>query len=212
MSSNKHNNPRAWAAGALILASVLAGCTNGDDNNDPPPEPTGTETTEDPTDDPTTEEPTDDPTLSEQDQQIADAREFLDEAHRVESEVANQGYEGWQETLFPYYANAPDHWADLEVAYGYLEDEGEYTEGATQVVSAEATEYREDTSGAGQSVIEFRLCIDPSEVTVYDAQGSEVEDGTRAGAHQVDASVIAQPDSDLGWSYTDVTPEPEESC
>ncbi len=124
-------------------------------------------------------QPSPSPTTPEQikAQNIADAKARLDKYYETTARVANNGYDGWRETLVPYWGSFAIRDA-MGVAYTRSADAGQYTTGAARVESARATSY---TGGEpGYEVVGLEVCADFSEVRTFDAAGDEVE--RKAGA------------------------------
>ncbi|MGC0252670.1 hypothetical protein [Pseudactinotalea sp. Z1748] len=207
VTTRKRRNTWAAALGALLLTVGLAGCNNEEPN---PPEPTDDEPTQttNPAEDAIEEEPADDPEppeeLSEEDQNIEDARDVLTDYFRVAAEVANDGYETWRERLEPFWGSSPVRQAQESVMLE-AQESGQYTEGAVRVVSATATEYTPDTTGGGGEMIRFDVCTDSSDVKVFDGEGNQADqpDQTRAAT---DVLMHRQGDEEQRWTIREFTP------
>ncbi|MEL7976847.1 hypothetical protein AAG589_13375 [Isoptericola sp. F-RaC21] len=158
--------PRALAAATfgLALVGAVAGCGEGAAAGPPPAssEPA----------------PSPSPSLSESEQleqqNVQDVRTALDEYYALASQVANDGYDGWEE-LRQFWSS--DQWESLSVAYQGSEKDGLSTEGTTLVDGMTVASYEAGDGEPGYERMVVDLCVDASGSTPLDADGSPVPRG-----------------------------------
>lgn len=75
------------------------------------------------------------------------------------------------------------------------------------------TEWIEDPNGNGVDKVSFDICVDPSGVTSYTADGEPLE-GSQVSTtpYLVEATVMGQPESTLGWSFSAETQHLDTEC
>ncbi len=208
ISHRAHRTVVALATAALTLAA----CAPGDD---PTPVPTPT-----PTSPPTTEPPTADPSTSDaptyEEVQIADAREFVIESYEVAGAIGNDGFENWEARIYPYYSGVSTDsklWQLLSQSFEEYAAEGIVIEGATEVVSADVTEWEEDPTGEGFDTVVFDVCLDSSSVVFRNSDGTESSDYSSPDhRYPAEIEVMGQPGTDLGWSIMEQIADATSSC
>ncbi|WP_154793239.1 hypothetical protein [Occultella kanbiaonis] len=192
---------------AVAATMGLAACDPADVNPTPTPTTGTTETTTRPT------EPSTEPSLNYEDLQIEAAEAFVIDFYAVAAEVANNGYEGWQERMFPYYAGNLELWEQRSTGYERNDEEGGFTEGATEVVTITATDWVEDPTESGFDTVTFTMCLDSRSVIAFDEAGNVRTDRTTPDhPYPATAVVMGQPETDLGWSLMDLVADGEAEC
>ncbi|CAM3422336.1 hypothetical protein OCAE111667_09185 [Occultella aeris] len=192
---------------AVTATMGLGACDPADVNPTPTPTTGTTQTTTPPT------EPSTEPPLSYEDQQIAAAEAFVIDYYVVAADVAHNGFEGWQERIFPFYAGNLELW-DVR-STGYQEDEaaGIHTEGATEVVSITATDWAADPTESGFDTVTFTMCLDSRSVVTFNEDGSPRTDRTPVDhPYPATALVMGQPETDLGWSFMELEADGPAEC
>lgn len=206
------NRHRPTLSALIACAGIMLALTACDSNSGPGPETdTATVTTDPATTDPSPTET--EITADYQQQQIDAASQFVIDSYAAGSEVANNHYRGWREEILPYYQGSDEliaRWiATLEAA----EASGYYSEGETVVKTLTATDWVEDPNGTGLDSVSFDICVDPSGVTTYTADGDPVDESqVSTTPYLVEATVMGQPESTLGWSYSAETQHLDTEC
>lgn len=197
---------RAIAALTLGAALLLAACTDTAPGNEsttnPTPEPTTAE--------PTTPEPTEEPTtLSEQDQNIQEAKDTVLTYYELSDEVANRGFEDW-EVLLPYWGHPDIANPQSSLAQDRLEA-GQYTEGRTAITSITVLEYTPDPTDSGGEQVRLEFCTDARNVTMFDADGTPTEFATPGPDTFVTELKLQHIDGER-WTFIRRTPRVDEPC
>lgn len=182
------------------LTATTSACT-------PTPEPTPSATTT-PTTSTTT--PTTTPSLSEQDQNIADAKNAYLAWVAAYDAAAQAGFvdRGLFEALLSL-TGAGDARTDIVSTQATFEEFGLRQTGETVVKSIVATGYQEDASGAGMDGASFRACVDLSAVDFVYSDGTSSSSGDYRGPRNVYVSTLKQ---DSGWVVQRAEARPEERC
>lgn len=107
---------------------------------------------------------------------IDDAKARLVEYYETTASVANNGYDGWKQALVPFWGSFEIRDA-MGVVYTRSAEAGQYTTGAAEVESAEATSYI--AGSGGYEEIGLEVCVDYSAVRTFGPDGREIE--RRAG-------------------------------
>lgn len=196
------------AALAAALGLTLAACDPGDPD---PTDTTGT-TTEPATTAPSTT-PSAEPSLTYKDEQIASAQAFVEAYYAEVSAVGNDGYEDWEDRLQPFFYGDPDLWTDdVRVGWELLSSRGGYSTGPLEVVSARATDWKEDPTESGFDVVSFDVCLDPSGQIDFDDDGEQLDQQPQNTPYLSTVTVMGQPDSELGWSFTEYDEDLDATC
>jgi hypothetical protein len=103
---------------------------------------------------------------------IADAKARLVEYYDTTAQVANSGYQGWRQTLVPFWGSFAIRDA-MSVAYTQNANAGQYTTGAAEIESADVTSYK--GADGGFEEIGLEVCVDFSDVRTFEADGDPVE-------------------------------------
>lgn len=151
------------------------------------------------------------PTTPEQIKQknIADAKARLVEYHEATARVANNGYNGWEDELLPFWGR-PQIWQPMSDLFeGYRRD-GRYTTGAATVESMEVAGYRDDKSGFED--VTLNACVDFSRVTNFDSKGREIERAQGAPVRYILTYVMRHQGAEGAWTVHQETPETERAC
>ena len=197
----------AILATAAALMFALAACDPG--NPDPPP--TSSTSSEAHTTEPSTPATTE-PSATYKDEQIASAQAFVESFFAQATAVQNDGYDDW-ESLRDYFLGDPDLWsASIEPVWSALASRGGSTTGMFVVVSAEATAWEEDPTGDGFDSVSFDVCLDTSDMVDLDENGDEREVQPQDQAYLATVTVMGQPDSELGWSFTEYEEDLDATC
>ena len=158
--------PRVLAAATigLALTGLLTGCSDGAAADAPRPS--------------TTPSPSPSASLSEaervEQQHTEDVRATLDDYYALSSQVANDGYDGWEE-LRQYWSS--DQWTSMSAAFRGSEEDGLSTEGTTVVDGMTVTSYEAGDGEPGYERMAVDLCVDASGSTSLDAAGSPLPRG-----------------------------------
>lgn len=205
--------PHRPAVSALLAcAGMMLALTACDSDPGPGPETdTATATTDPATTDPSPTET--ETTVDYKQQQIDAASQFVHDRYAVGSEVANNRYEGWREEVLPYYQGSDELTARWIATLEAAEASGYYSEGETVVKTLTVTDWVEDADGNGLDRVSFDICVDPSGVTTYTADGEPLE-GSQVSTTPflVEATVMGQPESTLGWSFVAETQHLDTEC
>lgn len=197
----------ATAALAAALGLTLAACDPGE------PDPTPTTEVETTPTEPTTTDPSTEPSLTYEDGQTAAAQEFVEAYYATVSAVGNEGYEGWEDRLQPFFYGDPELWTgDVRVGWEALASRGGYTTGGIEVAGARATDWQEDPTESGFDTVSFDVCLDPSTLVNLDDSGNELDSQPQDTPYLAAVTVMGQPDSELGWSFTDYSEDLEATC
>lgn len=205
-------NPTLLERAALCLSAValtlaVAACDPGD----PDPTPTTPTRTQPPTTDPSTPTSTE-PSASHKDEQIASAQAFVESFFAEATAVRNDGYEDWQ-SLRDYFLGDPDLWnTSVEPVWSALADRGGHSEGEIAVVSADATAWEEDPTGEGFDSVSFDVCLDTSSLVNFDENGTELDQQPQDEPYLAAVSLMGQPESELGWSFTEYDEDLDAAC
>ncbi|MEL7975756.1 hypothetical protein AAG589_07810 [Isoptericola sp. F-RaC21] len=106
---------------------------------------------------------------------IDDAKATLIDYYETGSEVANNSYEDW-DRLQEYWGN-PDVATPLASLYESEKQAGNYTKGATKVISMNVTDYVDDPTDSGAEKVSIRACVDTTGTTAFNKDGSRSEGG-----------------------------------
>lgn len=163
---------RRMMAGGLVVMVVsvaLAGCHSGEPKVtwSPPPDTAPARTA------PTTAEPSPTPTLTQEQQDITDAKAAYVNFYAMFDEVAQDHFHGWDAKLRPLASGS-----SLEDARQYIlgnEAEGNYQEGQTKVGSMTAT-YHSDPTGQGMEQVDLHGCVDSSATKLIGPSGNVITD------------------------------------
>ncbi|GAA1863449.1 hypothetical protein [Myceligenerans crystallogenes] len=109
--------------------------------------------------------------MSLKEKNIAEAKERLVEYYATTAEVANDGYRDWERKLYPFWGKLSVGAAKGE-AYQLAKQSGNRTEGAAEVVSMDATDYRPFEPGSEE--VELTACIDFNNVKTFDSKGKMI--------------------------------------
>jgi hypothetical protein len=204
------NQHRPTVSALIACAGMMLALTACD--SDPGPETDTSTATRDPTT--TDPSPTDtETTVDYQQQQVEAASHFIHDRYATSSEVANNHYEGWREKVLPYYQGSDELTARWIPTYEALEESGYYSEGETVVKTLTVSDWVEDPEGNGLDRVSFDICVDPSGVTTYTADGDPLDESqVTSTPYLVDATVMGQPDSTLGWSFSAETQHLDTAC
>lgn len=190
------------AVAVLTLAALTATTSACTPTPDPTPSPTLTPSTS-----PTT--PTTTPTLSEQDQNIADAKNAYLAYVAAYDAAAQAGFVNRDLTIAVLDMTSGAAREEIVSLQAAFEQNALVQTGDTVVRSVEATAYNEDTSGMGLHGVQLRACVDLSNVdTVRDGVSTQPTD-QYTGARVVLVQMIRQPS---GWAVHGTDPKPEERC
>jgi len=198
MTANPHRALLA-ALAATALAATLTACTTRNDPLPPTPSPTVVRTTT----------PTPTATLSEQDQNIADAKNAYLAYIAAYDAAAQAGFVNRDLTIAVLDLTSGDAREEIVSLQAAFEQNALAQTGVTVVRSIEATDYNEDTSGMGLHGVKLRACVDLSGVdTVRDGVSTQPAD-QYTGPRLVYVQMIRQPS---GWAVHETDPRPEERC
>src|SRR5690606_32060473 len=205
--------PHRPAVSALLAcAGMMLALTACDSDPGPGPETdTATATTDPATTDPSPAET--ETTVDYQQQQIDAASQFVHDRYAVGSEVANNRNESWREEVLPYYQGADERTARWIATLEAAEASGYYSEGESVAKTLTVTDWVEDADGNGLDRVSYDICVDPSGVTTYTADGEPLE-GSQVSTPPflVEATVMGQPESTLGWSFVAETQHLDTEC
>lgn len=206
------NSHHPTVTALIACAGMMLALTACDPGPGPGPETdTATATTAPATTDPSSTET--ETTVDYRQQQIDAASQFVLDSYATGSEVANNHYEGWREEVLPYYQGSDELTARWIATLEAAEASGYYSEGETVVKTLTVTDWVEDPNGTGLDRVFFDICVDPSGVTTYTADGDPL-DGSQVSTtpYLVEATVMGQPESTLGWSYSAETQHLDTEC
>lgn len=157
-------------------------------------------------------EPSPSPTTPEQikAQNIADAKARLEKYYETTAQVANNGYQDWDEKLDPFWGH-PDIWGPLAASYTELAQQGQYTTGAATVESSKVTDYADSAEG-GFEEVSLSACVDFRSVRTFTESGDEVEREAGAPERYIFDYVMAHQGLDSVWTVNAQVPHPEQAC
>jgi len=199
----RHSTRTLLAALTIAAAATLAACT-GDDGPGPTPTPTVVVTT--------TPTPTATPTLSEQDQNIADAKTTYLAFVTAYDAAAQAGFVDDNLTAVVLDMTSGTAREALVSSQQAFAESGLRQTGATVVKALEAIDYQEDTTGAGMHGVRLRACLDLSTSDTVYADGSSTtptDQPQYRGPRHVYVQMLRQTG---GWAVHTVEPRPEEHC
>lgn len=190
------------ALAATALAATLTACTT--DNGEPPPTASPTVVRA------TTPAPT--ATLSEQDQNIADAKNTYLAFVVAYDAAARLGFVDDDTTTAVLNLTSGAAREALVSSQQTFAENGLHQEGETVVKALEAVGYQEDTTGAGMHGVELRACLDISASDTVYADGTSTtptDQPQYRGPRHVYVQMLRQPG---GWAVHALDPRPEERC
>lgn len=196
---------RATAAtltAGLLTFGLLTGCT-GDGDDGPTPSPTATLASP-------TATPTVTTTLSEQDQNIADAKNAYLAWVAAYDAAAQAGFVDVNlYTALLNLTGGGDARTDVVATQATFEEFGLKQTGSSVVRTLEATGYQEDTSGAGMHGVTLLACVDLSAVDFVYPDGASSSTGDYRGPRPVDVQMLRQASV---WVVQSADARPEERC
>lgn len=141
---------------------------------------------------------------------IADAKARLVEYYETTATVANSGYEGWEESLRPFWGH-PDVWEPLVQSYTALRSQKQYTSGAAVVETTKLIEYA-DTGDEGFEEVALQACVDFSQVRTFEGDGEAVPRQAGAPTRYLFDYVMAHQGINSVWTVNKQVPHPERAC
>jgi hypothetical protein len=102
---------------------------------------------------------------------IADAKARLVEYYETTAQVANNGYQDWEQRLSKFWGH-PTIAASLATVYEESAKSGQYTTGAASVESLNVTRYEPDDARFERVTMD--VCIDFSDVETFEANGAKI--------------------------------------
>lgn len=140
---------------------------------------------------------------------IADAKARLVEYYETTAAVANSGYEGWRQTLVPYWGSFALRDA-MSVVYTQSAESGQYTTGAASVESTRVTSYTPAEEGFEEVGLE--ACVDFSEVQTFTSDGDQVERQVGAPTRYYLSYVMRHHGQDGVWAINAEEQHVERAC
>ena len=194
------------AVAVLTLAALTATTSACTPKPEPTPSPTLTPSTS-----PTT--PTTTPSLSEQDQNIAAAKNAYLAYVAAYDAAAQAGFVNRDLTIAAFELTSADAREAIVSVQTTFEQNGLRQTGSTLVRALAVTEYQADSSGAGLHGAKLRACVEPSDTDTVFADGTSTtptDQPQYRGPRIVYVQMQRQPEGN--WTVANEDPRPEERC
>ena len=140
---------------------------------------------------------------------IADAKARLVKYYETTAQVANNGYQDWEDKLDPFWGH-PDVWVPLATSYTDLAEQGQYTTGAASVESMAVTSYK--TSNVGNEEVHLDACVDFREVRNFARDGEAIPRADGAPIRYKFDYVMRHQGPNSIWTVNEQVPHPEQAC